>query len=80
MKNPAEFGVCEPIPLKFGVDRERALSGAKEFSIVCFLSCKNSKPNPVGIALGNRHLPEDQQAQSGMCTHALMCYASNLGW
>ena len=78
VKNPAEIGVHEPFPLKFDVDRERALSEAKVFSIVCFPSDKDLKVNPVEISIGNSYLPEGQQPQSGMLLHALMCYASNL--
>ena len=59
MKNPADFDVSKPIPLKPDEERESCLSNAQLFSIVHFPYEKNK----VEIAIGNRHNVKRQGSQ-----------------
>lgn len=59
VKNPAEFDVSEPIPLKLDVERELYLPNAQLFSIVHFPYDKNWGKE-VEIAIGKKRSAECQ--------------------
>ena len=64
MKNPADFGVSQPIPLKYEVERADLLQFAELFSLVHFPFGKNQMEKRVEVAIGDRH----KEGQSGSLT------------
>ena len=72
MKNPANFGVAVPIPLKHYVIREDLLRNAELFHMPQFPYYKHGEQQPVKTAHGERHRPSelvvDRQAQGDILT------------